>query len=291
MSTAPAVARIQRAVARHIARARKALADPQLDDEAVHAARKELKRARSGLRLLRPINETAYGRENMRLRNAARRLSPVRDHKVLLARLARLLAKEEKPARRRLLLGLRKDLYNARRRDWRALRSRDELERLEASLASVAKRVRKWPPQADGQGAPQDAVKRLYRKGRKALARSRKQPSDERLHEARKQTKRLAQALEMLAGAARPKKAAKVLEHAEEVGDCLGDDHDLAVLEARFLALPDGSDKAKRKLARTLEKRRARLQQKALGAADKLYRKKTRRVLGRAAALALSATS
>jgi CHAD domain-containing protein len=275
------IVRIQRAVARYIAHARKALAAPALDDDAVHAARKDLKRARSGLRLLRPLSESAYRRENTRLRNAARRLSPVRDDKVLLARLTELIAEEKRPVRRQLLLQARKDVRNARRRDWRALRSAEELERIDEALATAAKRVRKWPspPEAPGDAAPQLAVERLYRKGRKALKRSRKDPSDECLHEARKQTKHLAQALEIVAGAKPPKKAAKVLERADDLGDWLGDDHDLAVVESRCLSLPADADKPKRKIARRLEKRRAKLQDKALDTGRKLFRGKTKRVL------------
>jgi len=69
-----------------------------------------------------------------------------------------------------------------------------------------------------------------------------------------------------------------VIDRADDVGDFLGDDHDLAVVEAHFGALP-APDKAKRKLARRLEKRRERLQKKALAEARKLYRKKTERVV------------
>ena len=283
---ASSLARIQRAVARHIARARRTLLERSLDDHSVHAARKDLKRARSGLRLLRPLDERAYQRENMRLRNAARRLSGVRDHKVLLVRITDLLANEKKPERRKLLLELRKELYNARRRDWRALRSPKELERIDGVLADAAKRVRKWPAPAQANGsvgeAPVLALLNLYRKGRKALDRSRKDPSDERLHEARKQAKHLAQALEILAGPQPRKKARKVLSRADDVGHWLGDDHDLAVVELHCLALPVDADQAKKKLRRRLEKRRSRLQDKALDAAGQLFRKKTKRVLERA---------
>jgi len=272
------LARIQRAIGRHIAHARKALSAERLDDDAVHAARKDLKRARSGLRLLRPLDESAYRRENMRLRNAARRLSPVRDDKVLLARLAELIAEEKRPARRQLLMQARRDVRNARRRDWRALCSPDEIERIDQALAAAAKRVRKWrsPLQGPGYAAPQLAVQRLYRKGRKALKRSRQDPSDECLHEARKQAKHLAHALEILAGRTPPKKAAKLLAKADDLGDWLGDDHDLAVVESRCLSLPADADKPKRKIARRLEKRRAKLQDKALDAGRKLFRGKTR---------------
>jgi CHAD domain-containing protein len=281
--THPAVQRVQRAVVRHISRARKALNRPSFDDDAVHDARKDLKRARSGLRLLRPLDEAGYQRENMRLRNAARRLSAVRDDKILLARLAELLAAEKKPARRQLLLALRKELRNERRRHWRALRSAEPKDYIEEVLGTAARRVRKWRTPPDADAAPKLAVRRLYRQGRKALARSRKDPTDERLHEARKKAKHLGQALEILGAKAAPKKAKKVLKRADDVGDLLGDDHDFAVVEARLLARPAGDAKVKKKLRARLETQRARLQKKALAAADKLFRKKTLRLLRRAA--------
>lgn len=282
-ATHSAVEHVRKAVIRHLSRARRALRQPALDDGAVHDARKDLKRARSGLRLLRPLDEAAFRRENMRLRNAGRRLSAVRDDKVLLERLTALLAKEKQPARRQLLLALRKDLRNDRRRDWRALRSAGPMDYIEEVLGTAARRVRKWRTPPDADAAPALAVRQLYRQGRKALARSRKDPTDEQLHEARKKAKHLGQALEILAGKAPPKKAKKVLARADDVGDWLGDDHDLAVVEARLLARPAGEEKTKRKLRARLEAERARLQKKALAAADKLFRRKTRRLLRRAA--------
>ena len=285
------IERIQRAVRRHILRAQRALRQPRLDDKAIHDARKDLKRARSGLRLLRPLDEGTYRRENTRLRNAARQLSGVRDHKVLLARIAELLAEEKKPERRRLFLHLRKDLYNARRRDWRRLRSATELEHLETLLANAAKSVQHWPApaQVDADSAPAIAVRRLYRKGRKALERSRADPSDECLHEARKQAKHLAQALKILAGEPDSKTAKKVLGRAADIDDYLGDDHDLAVVESQVLRLPAVSDKPKQKLRSRLEAERARLQKKALAAGRKLFRKKAWRALRREATRATQA--
>src|SRR5262245_33533369 len=136
-----AVERVRKAVIRHLARARKTLRQPSLDDDPVHGARKDLKRARSGLRLLRPLDEAGYQRENMRLRNAARRLSAVRDDKVLLGRLAGLIAGEKKPARRHVLLALRKDLRNERRRDWRALRESEPASYIDEVLGTAARQI------------------------------------------------------------------------------------------------------------------------------------------------------
>ena len=106
--------------------------------------------------------------------------------------------------------------------------------------------MRKWPTPADADAAPALAVRRLYRQGRKALERSRKHPSAEQLHEARKKAKHLGQALEILGGSKPPKKAKKVLQRADDVGDLLGDDHDFAVVEARLLTGPQATPKRRR---------------------------------------------
>jgi hypothetical protein len=62
-----------RRVARHvIRRASRALASRGLSDTAVHNARKDLKRARTVLRVLRPaLTNSIYRRENAVLRAAA----------------------------------------------------------------------------------------------------------------------------------------------------------------------------------------------------------------------------
>ncbi|HKN40971.1 MAG TPA: CHAD domain-containing protein [Acidimicrobiia bacterium] len=54
-------------------------------DEAAHDARKRAKKLRALLRLVRPeLGDDVYRRENRALRDAARRLSPVRDAWVLV---------------------------------------------------------------------------------------------------------------------------------------------------------------------------------------------------------------
>ena len=51
-----------------------------ISDQAAHAVRKSLKRARAALRLLRPgLGTTFYRRENALLRDVSRRVSPLRD--------------------------------------------------------------------------------------------------------------------------------------------------------------------------------------------------------------------
>src|SRR6185437_16474643 len=84
------------------------------DDESVHEARKDLKRARATLRLLREaLGNSTYKRENAAIRDAARPLSEVRDGRVLLDAL-RSLVKYYGPTARALPLEGFKRLLNRR---------------------------------------------------------------------------------------------------------------------------------------------------------------------------------
>src|SRR3569832_2538203 len=77
-------------------------------EKQIHGARKNLKRARADLRLLRDaIGKTAYIRENTALRDAARALSGVRDAAVLSKTADKLITVARPGERRRLLLKVR----------------------------------------------------------------------------------------------------------------------------------------------------------------------------------------
>lgn len=107
-------------VRRQVAKAIEALEGHAPSDEVVHDARKELKRARATLRLLRgAIGDRAYRRENEALRDAARPLGVIRDSKVLLDTLNGLIehfqASDEPPPTEGLRRTLRRQRVAARR--------------------------------------------------------------------------------------------------------------------------------------------------------------------------------
>ncbi|HEY6922073.1 MAG TPA: CHAD domain-containing protein, partial [Steroidobacteraceae bacterium] len=82
----------RRITRRRIKSALRALGPNQTDDTSIHAARKELKKARATLRLLRDaLGRRAYKKENTALRDAARPLSEARDGRVLLDALSSLI--------------------------------------------------------------------------------------------------------------------------------------------------------------------------------------------------------
>ena len=117
-------------------------------------------------------------------------------------------------------------------------------------------------------------AERIYRRGRKAHALAVAERDEESLHESRKQTKYLGQALEVLAPAARGG-VAKHVKCAESIADALGDDHDLALLCKRLAAnaRPGSSRQA---LLDRLGRRRKHLQRKAAKQGRSLYQHKAK---------------
>ena len=269
---APKSAVVRGALCDEIAAALEALWERRRpNDASMHEVRKDLKRARAALRLLRDaVGDAAYERENLELRDAARPLSGVRDAAVALEVVRWLLDKEKKPARRQKLVELRRRLLEERERARRKLFGGPKLAAIESSLQEAGVRAEYWRYPAHD--APLRAgLERLYRKGRKALKTARSKGSTESLHESRKQVKYLEQALAIAANGSR--RLRKLSRRARKVAERLGDDHDLAMLEARLAALPARS-KAQRKLIARIEARRAKLQKKALRLARRMYRGK-----------------
>src|SRR5688572_14268100 len=114
--TGPTPASVRDDLLRHVEAAVHALRARRLTDEAIHTARKHLKRARANLRLLRDaIGKASYARENAALRDAARPLSGVRDAKVLLETCDTLFRLTRTTPRRILLMDVRTALQKARR--------------------------------------------------------------------------------------------------------------------------------------------------------------------------------
>jgi CHAD domain-containing protein len=239
-------------------------------DEAVHQVRKDLKRARSALRLLREaVGEAAYARENLELRDAARPLASVRDASVALELVRELLESESKPARRAKLAELRRALNAERLQARESLMRGRKLAVIEHSLQDAGGRAEYWRFPVDDAQILRAGFERVYRKGRKALKKARAEGSSASLHESRKQVKYLRQALAMVADD-QSRSLKKLAKRAEGVADRLGEDHDLAALEAK---LP-GRSKPERKLIARIEARRAKLQKKALKLARRMYRRK-----------------
>jgi CHAD domain-containing protein len=232
-------------------------------EDAVHGARKDMKKLRALLRLARgELGKDTFGRENVCFRDAARELAGARDSDVMLETLGAL----ELPA------GLGREL----REVIQAERARDGAGDREAGaraavaiLKEARKRVDDWPLGRDSFGAVADGLERTYRRGRRDLEAALDEPSVEALHEWRKRAKELWYHHTLLRPLWPPVMEA-IGDQAHDLSDRLGDDHDLAVLGAwmREHAEPDPE------FFEAVERRRGELQGEAFALGARLYAEK-----------------
>jgi hypothetical protein len=280
----------------------------------VHAARKALKRLRALLRLVQgDLGERPYERESALLRAAGVRLTRARDAEVLLITLDGLIAAHPKQlGGRRGVQRLRARLQ--RERDGAAeLALADSAAHAGVldDLRALRVRVSTWElTDTGGIEAIEPALERLYGKGRRRMRRAERTRGGRarglRLHEWRKRVKDLRYAAEMLeradgegegasAGTKKPGASAKrrarkpkardrssyigkLARRADDLGELLGEEHDLAVLaervreEAKATRASGAPGPGTRKLLlKLISKRREKLRKRALRDGKRLY--------------------
>jgi CHAD domain-containing protein len=252
----------------------------RITDANIHDARKQLKKSRAALRLLRgAIGEIAYRRENAALRDAARPLGVARDSKVLVAALDDLVERYDLATRSIKLDKFRRVL----RREQTSARQAITVtlaHRQRRVLREVKARSQRWNMKGDDWEVIGAGLRRIYRHGRKLMkvADSR---DNEDLHDWRKQVKYLWHQLQILEPAW-PGPLAELASQTHKLADHLGDDHDLAVLRTKITSHRDVFEgKACDALIAVLDRRRKQLQNKAFKLGARIFEEPPRRFVGR----------
>jgi CHAD domain-containing protein len=243
-------------------------------EDAVHEARKDMKKLRSLLRLVRgEIGDEVYRRENEGFRDAARKLSGVRDADVMLDTLDSIVEERPKEIPSRTAGGLRKALeeHRAALEGDRGGRKTARKE-VVADLEQARGRVEEWPLGKDGFEAIEPGLRRAYRRGRRAYRTAREDPSTEHLHEWRKRVKDLWYHQTLLE-CSWPQLMDPMADVVHELSDHLGDDHDVAVLREWAEAHPAAAGGAGGLDAfnEAADRRREELQSRAMALGGRLY--------------------
>lgn len=209
------------------------------DEEAIHSARKQIKKARSLLRLARADLGTSVVRQaHVELREVAARLATQReaDAAVEVAQWLETASSEtegEQVAGVAELISLLQEEAEAGRTQgalsWAAARS------VAIQLARTATWLEGLPSHGSGWDALEPGLRRQYARGRDALADLAEQPTADELHEWRKRVKDLWYHQRLLRRLW-PDVQRPIVVAAEELSELLGTDHDLALLEARLSA-------------------------------------------------------
>ncbi|HEX3949720.1 MAG TPA: CHAD domain-containing protein [Steroidobacteraceae bacterium] len=235
----------------------------------VHQARQEMKRARAVLRLMRgEIGTRAYRSANAAVRDAARPLSPVRDAKVLLDTLDSICRGDLQL--RESYLALHAGFKAAQRQAGRQL-TRQSVRQSGASMAQAGRRLQGVPLRMPDARSARLGVKRIYRSGRKAMDGAAK-GADDKLHEWRKQAKYLSTQA-AIAGDLFGAKLKKIRRRAHKLSSLLGEDHDLAQLNAKLSDLGANASAGREALVLRIGHRRRELQRRARKLGKRLYRR------------------
>ena len=246
-------------------------------EEAVHEARKDVKKLRALLRLVRSSTSTKVRtRENEALRDVGRSLSGKRDADVMLATLEGL---EDLPPD--VAAPLRAQLEE--HRSAMAVASTDATA---LELTRIRERVRTWTPPGDNFVVVRAGLERGYWRGQRALRTARKDPSAENLHELRKRVKDHWYALTILRDVW-PPVMDSLAKAAHALSERLGEDHDLEVLldfAKKRATDPDGADRLA-VLAGVIESRREGLRFEAFALGQRLYVERPRALADRVESL------
>ncbi|MGE5407988.1 MAG: CHAD domain-containing protein [Syntrophothermus sp.] len=258
--------RVERAAERLQAASEEDIAD------AIHGARKDLKKTRALLRLLRgELGDEVLRRENRRYREAGRLLSESRDAEVKLATLQELrrsadgrLPAVTADAWERMLEADRRRLASAGSAETRA-----RVSRALALLAEGAREIDAWPLDDGSWDLVETGLDRAYREGRKNLAAVGAGGSDADVHELRKRAKDLWYQLRIVAEAW-PAPLDATVGEAHALAELLGDHHDLSLL-SEDLASRGGVLGHEQGIARLIAERQDELLESALAIGARLY--------------------
>jgi CHAD domain-containing protein len=241
--------------------------------EAVHGARKDLKKTRSLLRLVRPdMPGKSYRRENDELREIARSLSDARDADVMIETVDKLRERFVGRLPARSFTAVRRRLQS----DAKAAREQADAAisgELVHALEAAAARVGAWKLDKCDVDTLTRGTERAYRRGIAAFERAQDDPTVENLHAWRKRVKDLWYHERLLADAW-PGLLEATADQAHELSDLLGDDHDLAVLGERLAAgvgAAGGAPVDDAALRELIAERRLELQAEARALGHRLY--------------------
>ena len=251
-------------------------------DETVHETRKRIKRLRACVRLARDaIGEERYESENTALRMAARRISAPRDAQVLVETLDAVTERFGDELAPDSTAALRARLDEEKEAATATLDGADGGGALAATVVTIdhaLSRTTTWTLEPDGFHALSPGLRRIYRRGRRAMKAVRKDPSAENLHEWRKRVKDLWHATEIVQ-CARPKRLERCAARAHKLSGLLGDHHDLHVLREYVEAHPQcfAAEVDRQALLAVVDRRSRRLCEKALSRGRKLYKRRPKR--------------
>lgn len=237
-------------------------------DEAIHEARKSLKKVRAVVDLVAADDGRGLADCENRVRRINRKLSGLRDAEAVVAMLTKLKKKYPATFDEHTFARLRRRLSSNKIAVAGAAQREDLWTALDRELRLLRRQATRWRPVDRGFDALASGIHAAHRRGRKALATARERQRADDFHAWRKRIKTLWYELRLLE-ACGPiiQDDVRALRQAEA---CLGDDHNLVLLCAALRLDASIGDVAPVQFA--AERYQRALRRKALEVAARVYR-------------------
>lgn len=229
---------IKRIVLEEIDSATEELGKSNNRDEAIHEARKSLKKIRGVMRLVQPELGRIYQSENQRIGALGRKLSELRDAEAIIEVFNSLVEKYKGSLRSDALASVRRGLEKSKRDTEQAVDPAQTVRQAVTTLRSLRKRANTWPLKSDGFNTLAPGLEDRYRRGRKAMAVARKDQTPENFHEWRKRVKDHWYHVRLLESAWTDLMEARE-SSLKDLETWLGDDHNLVVLCGKVQDQPE----------------------------------------------------
>jgi CHAD domain-containing protein len=251
----------------------KALAELEVEDphEAIHQVRKRCKKVRALLRLVRTGDEALYQRENAAYRDAARRVSDLRDLTGFIEAFEGLAERHPEVFDTHRFGPVRDGLLR-QREEATAHHLDGALAGVTADLQAARGRIVDWSVPDDGFDALAGGLGKTYGRARDRMDDAYSERTAAAFHAWRKRVKYHRYHVRLLQDCWRTMMKAR-RDQLHDLSDLLGDDHDLGELRVHLHANPDrfGDAGLVGEFTALLDRRRARLQHEARGLGDRLF--------------------
>jgi len=237
-------------------------------EEAIHEARKSLKKVRAVMDLIAADDGRGLAGCRKRIRKVNRTLSDLRDADAMLVILTKLRKAYPRALDEHTFARMRRRLLSRKHASVKAADADGIWKRVDRDLRKLRQKAARWRPAHRRFGALAPGIRSTYRRGRKALARARKRQRAADFHQWRKQIKALWYQLRLLERCSPGVGAdVRVLHQAET---WLGDDHNVVVLCAELgkdPSLRSGAD-----LQAVADRYQRDLRRKTIASAGGIYR-------------------
>jgi CHAD domain-containing protein len=214
----------------------KSIGDPQ-SNEAIHAARRRIKKIRAVIRLIEPVLNKASREADKRLRDVNRMLAPVADGHEIVETLKHLGQKYGRGLGPRTLASIRAGLVDREERTDRKIQTDGVLQKAADALRAECKTVDKWRLKTEGFAAIAPGLEESFRQAQEAMIVALDRPTARHYHTWRRHVKDHWFQVRLLEGLCGNKLTSYQIQ-LEALDGTLGEYHNLALL--RNVLIADG---------------------------------------------------